>query len=421
MIDALKTIKMADHFNLHFIKSAKFKTDLISVYFLRPLTREEATLNTLLTRILDQGCESYPSATQLVRQFDNLYGTAFVSDIAKVGERHQVQIKIQFPRSAMIEQNLMEDCMSLLSDIIYRPLFENGNFKESIFETEKQKLIQEIESKINDKTTYAVDRCFEIMCEEEPFRFYAYGDVEYLNTVTVEDLTKHYRDVIDNSQMDVVILGDFDFDATQNLVNQYFKAPSSAILIPEELILAPREEVLRVTETMQISQAKMVIGYRTQTDRFDELYYPLHLFSYILGGMPSSKLFMSVREKESLCYYVGSKMDKLKGIMYTILGIDAENAEKAELLIDSEMKKMTEDGITDEDLRVAKLAINSSLKSVSDFPNSYTNFFYNQYMLGDPIDIDHYISSFETVTKEQVAEVGKKIVKEMVYLLKGSE
>lgn len=421
MIDALKTIKMADHFNLHFIKSTKFKTDLISLYYLRPLNRKEATLNTLLTRILDQGCESYPSATQLVRQFDNLYGTAFVSDIAKVGERHQVQVKIQFPRSAMIEENLMEDCMSLLSDIVYRPLFENGHFKVSVFETEKQKLIQEIESKINDKTTYAVDRCIEIMCEDEPFKYYAYGDVEYLNAVTVEDLTNHYKDVINNSQMDVVILGDFDFDATEKLVNQYFKAPSSAILIPEEMVLAPKDEVLRVTETMQINQAKMVIGYRTQTDRFDELYYPLHLFSYILGGMPSSKLFMSVREKESLCYYVGSKMDKLKGIMYTVLGIDAENAEKAESLIDAEMQKMTEDGITDEDLRVAKLAINSSLKSVSDFPNSYTNFFYNQYMLNDPIDIDHYIACFEAVTKEQVAEVGKKIVKEMVYLLKGSE
>lgn len=421
MIDALKTINMSEHFNLHLIKSKKFRTDLISVYFLRPLTIEEATLNTLLTRILDQGCEKYPSATQLVRQFDNLYGTAFVSDIAKVGERHQVQIKIQFPRSVLIEQNLMEACMALLSDIIYRPLLENGSFKTSIFETEKQKLIQEIESKINDKTTYAVDRCFEIMCEEEPFRFYAYGDIDYLNTVTPEILTAHYKDVISNSQMDVIILGDFDFDETQTLVKHYFESPKGAIEIPEEKILAPRAELIRVTETMQISQAKMVIGYRTQTDRFSDLYYPLHLFTYILGGMPSSKLFMSVREKESLCYYVGSKMDKLKGIVYTILGIDAVNAEKAETLIDEEMRKMTEGGISDEDLRVAKLAISSSLKSVSDFPNSYSNFFYNQFMLDDPIDIDHYIECFERVTKEEVAEVGKRIVKEMVYLLKGSE
>lgn len=421
MIDALKTINMSDYFNLHFIKSKKFKTDLISVYFLRPLTKEEATLNTLLTRILDQGCESYPSATQLVRQFDNLYGTAFVSDVAKVGERHQVQIKIQFPRSVLIEQNLMEDCMKLLSDIIYRPLLENGSFKTSIFETEKQKLIQEIEGKINDKTTYAVDRCLEIMCENEPYRFYAYGDIDYLNTVTPEMLTAHYRDVINNSQMDVVLLGDFDFDQTQEMVSRYFVSPTSAIEIPEENILQARESLLRVTETMQISQAKMVIGYRTQTDRFSDLYYPLHLFSYILGGMPSSKLFMTVRERESLCYYIGAKMDKLKGIMYTVLGIDAANAEKAEQVIDEVMRVMTEDGISDEELRVAKLAIYSSLRSVSDFPNSYSNFFYNQFMLDDPIDIEHYIECFERITKEEVAEVGKLIVKEMVYLLKGSE
>jgi predicted Zn-dependent peptidase len=422
MIDALKTIKLATHVDLHLIQSKKFKTDLVNVYFLRPLTMEEATLNALLTRILDRGTAKYPNAQILNQHLDNLYGMSLVSDVTKVGERHQVQLKIQFPRSPIIGKNLMVEGLELLKEAIYKPLVDGEKFQEDIFELEKQQLKQEIESKINDKTTYAVDRCLEMMCETEPYRFYAYGDVDYLETVTNEQLYKHYLDVIHHSKMDFVIIGDFDFEQTTKLIQTYFDEDIATIIdVPEELINVPIKEVRIVNEPMNIQQGKLVIGYRTYTDRKDEMYYPMQLFSAIFGGTPSSKLFMNLREKESLCYFIGSKVDKLKGIMYVVSGIDFDKYEIANQLIDAEFKQMLEGNFNEEDIEMAKKSIVSSLKSISDYPNSFSNFYYNQYMLGDPIDIEQYIANFEVVTKEAIIQAGKRIQKDIIYFLKGSE
>lgn len=422
MIDALKKVEIAQHVNLHLVKSKKFKTDLISLYYLRPLTMEEATLNALITRILDRGCENYPTAQVLNQFLDDHYGMALVSDVLKVGERHQVQLKVQFPRSPIIGHSLMKDGLSILNEIINRPLIEDGGFSKELFELEKEQLKQEIESKVNDKTTYAIDRCLEIMCETEPYRFYGYGDVAYLETVTNEQLYAHYLDVIHHSKTDIVAIGDFDFDETEALIKSYFDKPlNSVIEVPEEEIHKPINEIRTIEEVMNIQQGKLVIGYRTYTDRSHPLYYPLQLFGAIFGGMPSSKLFMNLREKESLCYYVGSKMDKLKGLMYVLAGIDFDKYELAKELIDLEFEKMLQGEFTDVDIEMARKSIISSLRAIVDYPNSFSNFYYNQDMLGDPLDIEQFVERFEAVTKDEIIEAGKRIQKDTIYFLKGGE
>lgn len=422
MIDALKTCQIAPHLNLHLIQSKKFKTDLISVYFLRPLTMEEATLNALLTRILDRGTAKYPTAQKLNQHMDELYGMSVVSDVLKIGERHQVQLKVQFPRSPLIGKNLMVDGLDLLKEVIYNPLVTENVFSPEYFELEKQQLKQEIESRVNDKTTYAIDRCTELMCADEPFRFYAYGDVDYLETVTNEQLYEHYLDVVKHSKMDLIAIGDFDFDITEKLIRDQFTVELSNVAeISNEVIDMPIEKLRIEQEAMAVQQGKLVIGYRTYTDRKDPLYFAVQIFSAIFGGMPSSKLFMNLREKESLCYFIGTKVEKLKGLLYVIAGIDFDKYDRSLELIDVEFANMLAGDFNEEDMEMAKKSIVASLKSISDYPNSFSNFYYNQSMLEETIDINHYVASFESVTKEQIVEAGKRIQKDLIYFLKGSD
>lgn len=422
MIDERKTLEIAKNVELHLIKSKKFKTDLISIYYLRPLTMEEATMNALITRILDRGCTKYPTAQVLNQFLDEHYGMALVSDVQKVGERHQVQLKVQFPRSPIIGEPLMEDGLSILNEMINAPLLGDGGFDKALFDIEKEQLKQEIESRINDKTTYSVDRCFEIMCENEPYRFYGYGDVAYLESITNKDLYQHYLNVVNHSKMDIVAIGDFDFDKTEALITSYFGKPKADIVpVPEEIVHVPIDAVRYLEESMNIQQGKLVIGYRTNTDRMDPMYYPLQLFNVIFGGMPSSKLFMNLREKESLCYFIGSKVDKLKGILYVVSGIDFDKYEKATTLIDVEFEEMLKGNFTEDDISMARKSVVSSLRSIVDYPNSFSNFYYNQNMLNDPVDIEHFVDLFEAVTKEQIIEVGKRVKKDTIYFLKGGE
>ncbi len=422
MIDELRTKKVSDNFHIHLIQSSKFKTDLLSLYFLRPLTLEETTLNALLTRVIDRGTKNYPTSQLINQHLDDFYGTSMICDVMKIGERQQVQIKVQYPRSPIIDRNLMKEALAFLKEMIYNPLVVDGQFDKNIFEMEKELLKQEIESRTNDKTTYAVDRAIELMCHEEPYRFYNYGDIEYLETITNEQLYAHYLEVIEHSKMDVVAIGDFDFDVMQEQILAHLATPKGEVKqVPEEIVKAAQKPVRVVCETMNLQQARLIVGCRTNTDRFDPSYYALQLFGMIYGGTPSSKLFMTLRERDSLCYYVGTKVDKLKGIMYTIAGIDEVNYERSLAVMDEAFENMLAGEITEEELSIAKKAIIASLQSISDFPNTFSNFCNNQFMLGDSLDIEYYIGCYQAVTLQEVIDIGKRIEKDMIYMLKGSD
>ncbi len=81
---------------------------------------------------------------------------------------------------------------------------------------------------------------------------------------------------------------------------------------------------------MEITQGKLVMGYRANVDYADtDRYYALVVGSNVLGGGPHSKLFVNVREKESLCYYIFSSIEKYKSILFISSGIETKDYDKA--------------------------------------------------------------------------------------------
>src|SRR5699024_1037589 len=119
-----------------------------------------------------------------------------------------------------------------------------------------------------------------------------------------------------------------------------------------------------VFEDMNINQGKLVLGYRASIPYEDELYNGLLLASGILGGGPNSKLFLNVREKESLAYYIGSQIYKFKSLMIVDAGIDFKMFEKTIEIVRANLDEMREGMFTEEDIDISKKAISSSIKSI---------------------------------------------------------
>jgi predicted Zn-dependent peptidase len=180
-------------------------------------------------------------------------------------------------------------------------------------------------------------------------------------------------------------------------------------------------EVQRVVERMGVTQAKLVIGYRTPITGLTPGFYPALLFSTILGGTPSSRLFNRLREQESLCYYVQSKLDKFKGLLIITAGIDKAVDVRATDLIDEVFKDLINGNVAEEELQIAKKAVISGLRSITDYPNSFSNFLFSQWVTQEQPDIDQLVKKLEDVTLAQVIEAGKSFEKDTWYLLTGEE
>lgn len=419
MIESHKTVQLDDGIKVHVIKSEKFKTVLVGAFFRRNLTKEEAVMNTLLTRLLERSTKEQPKAEDFNAELEELYGTILACDVSKFGEQHILQFKVQFAHPKFVhDQDLFDDEFKLISDILLRPNVQGGRFNDDYFRQEVKSLNQEIQTLSNDKMIYALERCIETMCDDEVYKIHEYGDLETLATVTNEKLYAHYQSLIRQSPIEICIIGDVDEDKMINLCKKHFVFEREALIDIVPTVTDKKvDEVKYVTEKFPINQGKITLGYRTNISPSDPLYYASVVYSGILGGGASSKLFLHLREKEGLCYYIFSKIDKYKAIMLISAGIEFENYEKTLALIHENTDKMKNGEITDNEISIAKKAMISNVRSISDFQNSYTNYFYEQLLVGKSVDIDAIVEKIKGVTIEEVVAVANKITLDTVSFM----
>ncbi len=418
----MKTVQLSNRMNGYMVKSDKFKTDLIGIYIKRRLTKEEVGLNTLLSRLIIRGTETYNTTKKLNTYLESCYGMILVSDVVKYGDHHILQLKLQFPDPKhILDKDIFQNAVNMLHEILFKPLLVDGLFKASYFEQEKNHLIDEITSRINDKMSYSIERCIECMYEGEGYANYVYGDVDDIKDITNEQLYQHYLKVLESSQVDINVMGDIDFDEVETIFSQFdFK---SSFVIDHENVKHKRTELNVVHEDFSVKQGKLVLGYDTPYTHHHELYEASVLAYYILAGGPNARLFKILREEMSLCYYVFSKSDKFKGCMFIGAGIESENYEVVLELIASTIKEL-QTTLTENELMSTKEAMVASIRSISDFPNSFINFFYTE-ILEKPLDytfsLDEMIESFLAVDLKSVMKVYENLTLDTVYFITGGE
>ena len=422
MMQDMESAQLSNRLKLYMIQSDKFKTDLIGIYIKRRLTKEEAGLNALLSRILIRGTETFDTTKKLNIHLESCYGMILVSDVVKYGDHHILQLKLQFPDAKhILDKNIFEDALELLHEILFHPLIEEGRFNQAVFNQEKNHLIDEINSRVNDKMSYSIERCIECMYEDEDYETYVYGDIENIELITNEMLYEHYLKVIAESQVDVSVMGDLTFEVVKKSVKEklYFDDFS---VVSNSFETHQIKDTKVIHEEFNVKQGKLVLGYDTQILNTDPLYEASVLAYHIMGGGPNSQLFKLLREDKSLCYYVFSKSDKFKGCMFLGVGIESENYDLVLELIDNTLKSLIAGEVSEEELRLAKEAMVASIRSLSDYPNSFINFFYTE-ILDQPLSyefsIEKMIEAYKEVTIEDLIKVYKNLVLDTVYFIDG--
>lgn len=416
----IQKFKIKDKINLYYTPTRKFKTTALSFYIHRPLTREECTLNSLLSMMLRRGCPTYPESKQLSRQLDNLYGVSFSTAVRKKGEQQLLCANFQF-----INERFLEDKTDILNgvlDLADEAVFGQTSFDEEYLQQEKENLKQQILAAINDKRQYASKRCIEIMCEGEAYGISKLGYEKDLDKITCGSLFAHYKDVVLKSPVDIFVTGDVDIELIKNRLSEIFKNINPSLDVPEKpYIKKDVEKVKSVDEQQQIVQGKLCIGFRTGICSSDEEYPALMMYNAILGSGIFSKLFNNVREKLSLCYYASSSVDYLKGIMTINSGIEVKNFQRAYDEIFVQMQDIADGKISDVEMSAAVLGVVNSLNSLSDNPFIMDDYYLGKIAAGKIVEPEELAEKIKAVTKHDVTKTAKSIKLDTVYFLKGSE
>ncbi len=402
------------------IKTDKFKTNSVNIFFNDNLSRENASKNALLPAVLRRGSVNYPTIQDISLQLEELYGAAFDCGITKKGENQIIQFYLDFisDKYANGEADLTSKAFDLLFEIITKPVTEKGVFKEEYLEQEAKNLKELIESRVNDKVQYGVDKCLEVMCENEPFGIFDYGNIEDIGSINASNLYEHYKYFLETLPVYVFISGDINEEKTGYIIDKLKQIKRGDIKNLKEVSIESHvSKVREVTEQMNVNQAKLSIGFRTNTSPNSENYYKLMLYNSILGGGIHSKLFQNVREKNGMAYYVFSRLEKFKGLMVISGGIEINNKDKAYEVIMKQLEDMKNGIISDYEFESSVKSIETGIKSLKDSQLQVVDFNLSQIIAGTKDSPDDIIEKVKKVTRQDVMDIAKNIEMDTVYFL----
>lgn len=407
----------------HLLPSKKFKTITIVVKIKAALERETVTKRALLPFLLRQGTKSYPSEQQLMQKLDELYGAKLHLDCSKKGTNHIIHLQLDFANERFIEgeKMIVQEALQLLQDIIFSPLIENGSFRKDIVEAEKRKLTNKVNALKDNKLLYANQRLIDHMYADEAFSLHKDGYIEDLPAIDENNLYEYYEQMLKNDRFDIYVVGDFDATEMEQKLTAYLVRDVWNERDASQSVINKNVEPKKIAEKDEIQQAKLHIGYRTNCTFSDEKYGALQVFNGLFGGYASSRLFIHVREKNSLAYYIASRLESHQGLMLVYSGIEASDAQKTIDIIETQRQELINGNFTEEEMEETKNLLISNLYETLDQQSSTVELFYQQILAGMNLPIEKYVAEISNVTKEDVCAIAKNIELDTIYLLSNKE
>ncbi len=416
-----QTIVLQPGVTLRCFPDDRFKQGGLSISFVRPMCREEASVNALIPAVLLRGTVKHPDLRSITLRLDDLYGAAVGALVRRVGDYQTMGLSCGFidDRYAMNGDRVMEPMVEFLRELLYEPLLENGGFCRSFVESEKKNLISTIESDLNDKRVYAMSQMLKSMCKADSYGVPRLGDKETAAAITPQSAYEHYRKVLKESRIDIFYVG----SAPAELVAELVK-PLYADLDRDYRPLAPQSAFQDAgggnqVEEMDVTQGKLCMGLVTPITNRRPEFVAMQIANVVFGAGMTSKLFMNVREKLSLCYSIGSSYYGSKGLVTVAAGIDFANEEQTRAEILRQLEACRAGNITDEELTSAKEAILSSLRGTHDSPGAIESYYGTSALSGMEMTPEEYMAAVEAVTGEQVAAAAATLKLHTTYFLKG--
>ncbi|MBQ7829502.1 MAG: insulinase family protein [Clostridia bacterium] len=423
-----KIIKKDGALRFHVINTDKFKMSRLSFNFILPADKERSPLTRIMLAVMMRGCEKYPSIVSINKRLDELYGATVSWRAVSVGERHIFRIsceilsnKYRLPED---KTDILCEVAKVILEILFNPrLDKNKLLSRPNFESEKKLAIDAIKAKINDQKAYSAERCRRIMLEGSPAGISAEGSVEQIEGFTLEQVSENIEYFLNNSALECYYIGSDDADGVISLVSDAFsklKRGEKEFVGGEKPLIRGEDEPLRsVTERMNVSQGRLNIGYTCGVIMSDADYPAMSLFNEIFGGSSVAKLFINVREKQSLCYYCYSSYHSATGTVMIGCGIKPENREKAFAEIEKQLLAMQSGEITDEEIKTAKRTVISGARQIYDSPSALEAFGFRRILAGLSETSEELMEKIQKVSKEEIVRVAQRVRLDTVYFLYG--
>ena len=404
----------------------RFKAGMLSVSFLIPVDAETVCMAPLLLSVLRRGTEKYPTLSDINRRLDYLWGTAFSirsffrGNCLVVGFTADLLDPVYLPSDG---DGIIDGVLELMEQLLFYPMLdENGLLCERYVESEKQMQCDTIRAVKNNPKAYAAERCKSLLLEGEAGGIPLYGTEEQTMAVTREQLTAFWRDMLQNLRPDCFYVGCEDAQIVLSKLEKIFgcRLADTVGETPNACGAIRAGRGICRSETMPVSQSQLMMVYRcgVQFNHPDE---PVcTVLNEMLGNSPISRLFVHVREKQSLCYSCASSYSAYYGTFLISCGLKSESRERAEQEIKRQIQCLAQGDFRPEELEAAKKSLVNTYRQIEDSPSGLESYYFGRALVGSSKSLEERRADFERVTAEDVMRIAQTLTLDVTYFLEGT-
>lgn len=399
-------------------KRAKF--NVVSVNFIAPISEETASEYSVLARVLARSNSKYPTYSLLNNKLSSLYAARLDGGLIAVDDVQIISFNCEYIDSKYVfdNQRVGVEAIDILMSCIFNPIIENGGLSEYVTKLERQAVIDDINSELSNKYSYASRRFMEIMFEGEPASISGLGSISKVKQVTPKSLLKTYQRLLTHCRVEIMCAGSSDFEDERKILTEAFTKLHREDIFgfsskPSHL----KGKTKKVTDTMPLSQSTLIMGWKTDCKNQPAL----RIMNEMLGGSPASRLFLNVRERLSLCYFCWSYFNFIKGSLCVKSGVDKANIEKTAKEIERQIESIKKGDFTDEDIEHAKIYRRNFLRAYNDSVK-HMGAWYLLRIYEDDIKTPEDVAEEDIrVTREEIIEAAGSLSLDTVYVLAESE
>ena len=416
-----ETFELMPGVTLRCIRDRRFKQGCLSLQLLRPMCQEEAALNALIPAVLLRGCENYPDLKRITERLDELYGASVGTLVRRIGDYQTTGLYCGFmeDRFAFAQDKVLEPMIDFVRQLLLCPIIQDGGFSREFVESEKRNLISVIESERSDKRAYAASQLLKQMCGNDSFGVPRLGQIDQVERIEPLAAYAHYQKLLRESPVELFYVGSAEPEQVAQLLRPLFAVLQRRVQpLPPQSALKTGCGSCKI-EAQEITQAKLAMGFVTEVDSRHEGFAAMQVLHMIFGGGMTSKLFMQVREKMSLCYAIGSAYYSSKGILTVHAGIDTACKDACREAILAQLEECRRGKISQQELTSAKESILSGLRAVYDSPGAMENYFSTMAISGTQRTPETYRSQVEAVDLNAVVAAAKSLQLHSEFFLKG--
>lgn len=395
-----------DGYNLHLIKNKNFKTTLFKVIFWKEIKEEELTKRSLLADNLLFSSNKYKTEKEIVKKRQDLYGASIWSNVYRKGRYMFLEMNISVIDEKYTNKGLLKESLDFFMEILKKPNIEDEKFNKQGFEITYEKLKLYLQGQKENPSYYSFTE-YKKLLGEKIYTYKAEGKIEDLEKITPENLYEFYKTFYSTNNIDILVLGDIDFNNMEKLIEDKFLLKGTQNKV-KDFYLSYEKDYSEEIKKTDYSQSTLIMGSSIKNLTNFEKKYASLAYNIILGSSPNSKLFKNIREKHSYTYNITSRINRIDGIFLIQAGISKENFQRVKEEVLKEIEEMKKGNFSLRDVKNAKEVLLSTLKEITDYQGSIVDYYFN-YLYFDGELYETQKENIQKIDKESIIKVANKI------------